>query len=59
LRDKGYRTATARAARGNTAANRGYARAGFERKLVEFHFHFFDRFPNSKFLVLPVRDQGT
>ena len=59
LKEKGYRTATSRIARGNVSALGIESRVGFERRLVELHFHFFDRFPNSKFLVFPVRDRGT
>ena len=58
LRDKGYKTATTRVARGNVAAKRSYSRVGFERRLVEFHFHLLGRFPNSNFLALPLRSGG-
>ena len=59
LKDKGYRTVTLRVARGRMATGATYSTLGYQRRLLELHFHYFDRFPDSKFLVFPVRDRGT
>ena len=56
LKNKGYKTATTRVARGNIAAEHAYKNLGFRGSLIELHFHFFSRFPNSNFLLIPLHN---
>jgi len=54
LKYKKYETATARIAIGNIASEKTYKRFGFNKELLEIHFHFFNFFPDSNFLLINI-----
>ena len=54
LKNKGYKTATTRIAKGNITSEHSYGKFDFRKSLIEIHFHLFNRFLNSKFLVIPL-----
>lgn len=54
LRNKGYRTATIRIAKGNIAAEKTVERFGFRKSAIELHFHLFNLFPLSNHVLISV-----
>lgn len=52
LKDLGYDRAITRVAVQNLVSNHNYYKCGYKVKLIEFHFHFFNRFKNTKYLFI-------
>jgi len=57
LNNKGYKTATVRIALGNVASEKAFCKFGFTKELLEIHFHFFNKFPDSNYWIKKVRKQ--
>lgn len=54
LQNKGYETAITRVAKNNVIPQHNYEKVGFRKILIEIHFHLFNRFPSSNYLVIPL-----
>jgi len=58
LKKMGYTKCTTRVAVQNVISNHSYRKCGFNKKLLEFHFHFFGRFKKSNYLLLPCKQKN-
>lgn len=56
LKNKGYKTATTRISKDNIVSEHSYEKLGFRKCLIEIHLHLFNIFPNSNYLVIPLRN---
>ena len=54
LNEKGFKTVVARVAKYNSAAEHICQKLGFKGELREIHFHFFNIFKNSNFIVFKI-----
>lgn len=52
IKDLGCDRAITRVAVQNLVSNHNYYKCGYKVKLIEFHFHFFNRFKNSNYLFI-------
>ena len=55
LKNEGYKTAITRVAKNNIIAQHNNEKVGFRKILIEMHFHLFNRFPLSNYLLIPLK----
>jgi hypothetical protein len=55
LIEKGYESAVVRIAKYNFASEYQCEKMGFKKELLELHFHFFNLFPYSNFLLINLK----